>query len=222
MLVVFLLCQAILSFGQSIEERKVSAFDKINVDGNIKVFMKKGAEEKVKLVVSGIDLKNVITNVNGKTLEVVYNNGLYMDASTELYITYKEIREITVGASGKVSLQDTLTGDKVVFTAGSKGEITASLNLRTADVKVGQGASVRLKGKIGSIEVKANTKGIFAANDLQSDSTYVDAGSAGIVKVKAIFLLDANLSTGATLTYSGNPKNKSIKTGLGVTVNEIK
>ncbi len=206
---------------QNTEERKVSSFDKLKVSSELKVYLTKGVEEKVKVVASGIDIKDVLTEVIGKTLEIELSRGIFLNANIEVYITYKEIRDINVGASGRVSVQEPLTGDKVILNANTNGELTADLNLRTVDVKVGQGATVRLNGKTGSIDARINTGGILAAIDLQADSIYVRVGSAGTAKVRASYLLDANVRTGGTLTYTGKPINKTISTGIGATINEV-
>jgi hypothetical protein len=211
----------IIATSQTTEERKLPSFDKLKITSDVKVFLTKGTEEKVKVVVSGLELLDVETKVNGKTLEIELSRGIHMDASVELYVSYKEMRDINVGASGRLSVQTPLDGDKVVLIANTNGEIDTELNLKTVDVKVGQGAVVRLRGKTGSIDANVSTKGILSALEIQSDSTYIQVGSAGIAKVTAIYLLDANVRMGGTLTYSGTPKEKNIKTGIGATVNAI-
>ncbi|RPH32704.1 MAG: DUF2807 domain-containing protein [Bacteroidales bacterium] len=206
---------------QTTEERALNPFDKLIIDSDVKVFLTKGNEEKVKIIVSGIELSEVETTVKGKTLQIQLSRGVHMDISAELYITYKEIRDISVNASGRLSVQGPLVGDKVVLVANTNAQIDTELDLKTVDVKVGQGASIRISGKVGSIDAKVSTRGILSALDVQSDSTYIQVGSAGTAKITGIYLLDAKVGIGGTLTYSGAPKVKNIKSGLGATVNAI-
>jgi hypothetical protein len=209
------------AFGQKTEERALNSFDKLKVSSEVKVFLSKGNEDRVKIVASGIDPSEVETTVNGKTLQIALKRGIYIEVNVEIFLTYKEIREISVGSSGRVSVQNPLAGDKMVLIANTNGELDAELLLRTADIRVGQGAVIRLTGKIGSIDAKVSTGGILTALDIQSDSTYVRVNSAGTAKVSALFLLDANVRTGGTLTYSGSPKSCNIKSGLGASVNVL-
>lgn len=208
-------------YAQSTEERKLQPFDKLDVAGDVKVYLTKGTDEIAKVVASGIELSDIITTVNGKTLRIELSRGVHKDASVEIWVTYKEMRDVTVSSSGRLSLQNALDGDKVVLNANTNGVIDAELNLTTVDITVNNGGTIRLNGKTGSIDAKVSTKGILSALELKSDSTYVQVGSAGTAKVFAINLLDANVKLGATLTYSGNPKQKSIKSGIGSTVNEV-
>jgi hypothetical protein len=212
---------SLYTYSQKTEERFLNSFDKLKVSSEVKLFLSKGNEDKVKIVTTGIDPTEVETIINGKTLQIALKRGIYIDVNVEIFLTYKEIREISVGSSGRVSVQNPLAGDKMVLIANTNGEIDAELFLRTVDIRVGQGAVIRLKGKIGSIDAKVSTGGILTALDIQSDSTYVRVNSAGTAKVNAIFLLDANVRTGGTLTYSGSPKSCSIKSGLGASVNVL-
>jgi hypothetical protein len=206
---------------QTNEERKLSAFDKIVISSDIKVYLTKGTEEKVKVKVSGIDLSEIQTKISGKTLEIDFSRGVHMDAVAELYVTFKEIRNITVGAAGKLSIDSPLVGDKVVFEVNTKGEIDVEIKLNTVDIIASQGGTIRISGTTGSIDAKVSTRGIISATELISDNTYIQVGSAGIAKIYAKNILDANVSLGGTLTYSGHPKDKNIKTSLGATINEI-
>ena len=216
-----MICSYFNVISQTTEERKLKPFDKLKISSEVKVFLTKGAEEMVKIVATGIELSEIETSVIGKTLTIELSRGIHMGVSIEIFVTYKQIRDISVSSSGKLSVQTPLVGDKVLIDASSNGEIDAELNLNTVDLNIGQGGVIRLTGKTGSIDAKVSTKGILSAIDLKSDSTYVQVGTLGIAKVSASYILESNVSMGGTLTYSGNPKVKNIKTGIGATVNAI-
>jgi len=209
------------SYSQQIEERKLTSFDKVNVLSDVNVYMNKGKEEKVNVTAYGIDLKDVETIINGKTLQIQLTRGVQKNARIDIYITYKEVRDLSVAAAGKISVQDTLKGDKVVLNAITNGEIDSELKLKTVDINIGQGGVVRLTGKVGSIDAKLSTGGILSAIDLLSDSTYVKVSSTGNAKVTANSLLDADVKTGGNLTYAGKPVQKNIKKGFGSSVTSI-
>jgi len=208
-------------YSQQSEDRKLSSFDKVSVLSEVNVYMTKGVSESVKINASGIGLNDVQTIVNGKTLQIELSRSFQKGAKVEIYLTYKEVREINVASAGKVSVQDTLVGDKVVLNVITSGELDSELKLRTIDVKVGQSGIIRLKGKVGSMDAKVTTGGILSAFDLLSDSTYVKVSSTGTAKVFVNSLLDADLKTGGNLSYTGKPKQKVIKTGIGTTITSV-
>ena len=85
---------------------------------------------------------------------------------------------------------------------------------------MGQGSTVRVRGAVKNYEAKVNTGGVLSALDLVSDSTFVTVSTGAIAKVNASRLIDAKVRTGGSLTYTGNPKQKSINTLMGATIVE--
>jgi len=205
---------------QNSVERTLKPFDKVRITNEIRVYLTKGETESARIEASNISLEDIITEVNAKTLEITLIRGVYKDATIEVYLTYKELRDLFVSASGRAGVQSVITGDKVVFNATTNGQIDAQIDLRTADISAAKGASIRLNGKIGSYEAKIATGAILSAYDVVADSAFVNVNSKGIAKVSANELLEANVRTGSTLTLIGTPKDKRIKTGVGATILE--
>ncbi len=205
---------------QNSEQRELPFFDKLKVTNQIKVYLTHGNENKARIVASGVEFDDIITEVDAKTLEISFGRGLYKNVSVEVYLTYKELRDIYVSASGRASFQNELSGDKVVFNANTNGAIEASVDLRTSDIIVNKAGSIRLDGKLGSFEARVSTAGVLTASDLMADSVYVTVKSKGLAKISAKELLEADVRTGGTLSLTGQPKNKSIKTGFGAIVKE--
>ncbi|PKP36759.1 MAG: hypothetical protein CVT98_07110 [Bacteroidetes bacterium HGW-Bacteroidetes-15] len=218
-LIALVLAIGKLGIAQPNNEISLPHFDKLRVTNQIKVYLTKGDNEKASVVAKGIAIEDVITEVTGKTLEITLKRGVYKDISVEVYLTYNELRDIYVSGSGRVSFQGILVGDKVVMNA-SNGEIDAKVDLRTLDASASKGGSIRLDGKLGSYEAKISTGGVLSALDLQADSVFIKVNTKGIAKIIAKELLDADIKTGATLTLSGTPNKKNIKSGIGVTILE--
>jgi hypothetical protein len=217
---LFLAMIATSLFAQQTVERNLPHFDKIRVTNQVNVYLTQGEVPSARIVASGIALSDIITEVNGKTLEVTLKRGVYKDISVEVYLTYNELRDIHARASGRLSFQSVLTGDKVIMNANTNGEINVDVDLKTCDISAGQGGTIRIGGKLGSYEARITTAGILSANDLAADSAFVTVHSKGIAKVSAKELLEANVRTGGSLTLSGTPDKKNIKSSLGATIIE--
>lgn len=217
-LVLFLSASCV--FSQSIEERKLSHFDKVRVTQQIKVYLSQSESEIAKIVATGIEPSEVITDITGKTLEISLKRGVYKDIKVEVWIGYRELRDIYATASSTIVAESTLTGDKLVLSAYTGSQIDATLQLHTADFAVGKGGNINLKGTIGSYEAKVSSGGILSALSLTADSVYVNISTRAIAKVNSKQLLDAKVLTGSTLTITGDPVSKKIKSGLATTVLE--
>lgn len=217
------MCLALVSisgFAQQTAVYTLNEFDKLRVWGEFKVFLVKGDSLSAKVETQGIPASDIAINVIGKTLEVKLKGKLYDRVSASVYITYNELRDISVSAAASVSFQDTLKAEKVSINVNTSSEFDGALIAQTADITVGQGSTVRLRGSVSSYEVKVNTGGILSAIDLISPQTYVKVNTGATAKVYASKLIDANVSTGGSLTYTGNPEQKKIKTLVGATIIE--
>ena len=220
---IFTICIVLVSFGgfaQQSASYTVNDFDKLKVWGEFKVFLTKGDTLTARVQTQGIPSSDIVIETNNKTLEVKLKGKLYDKVSATVFITYKELREISVSAAAIVSLQDTLKADKLTLTVNTSSEFDGGLVAETADISVGQGATVRLRGKVNSYEANVNTGGILSAIDLISPKTYVKVSSGANAKVYASKLLEANVRTGGNLTYTGSPEQKNIKTFIGASIIE--
>ena len=204
----------------STEVRKLEPFDKVRITNEINVFLTKGDTETLRIEAKGIPVEDILTDIDAKTLEITLKRGVYKDILVDVYLTYIELRDLYVSASGRAGIQDVVVGDKVVFTATTNGQIDAKVNLRTADLDASKGGAIRLEGNLGSYVAKVSTAANLSALDLQADTAYLDVKTKAIAKVIATNLLKADVRSGATLTVGNTPKNKKIKTGFGATIIE--
>ena len=207
------------AYSQQVVERTLIPYDKLVARNGVKVYLTKGAELKAKVVTTGVNLSEVTTYVDGKTLEVNINRALFNDEMVEVFVTYDTLRNISVYTQARVSAQDTLIGDKITFDLTSGGEFDGAVKLNTIDVSVSKGATARLKGITKTIDSNVSLSGVLAALDLTAESVFVKVTTKGSAKVGATKLIKANVKSGANLTYTGNPEQVDIKTGIGVSVN---
>jgi hypothetical protein len=214
------LALSVFASAQNTESRDITPFDKVKVIGEIKVYLQHDSVEHISVKTYDMPTSDIHTEVKGKTLEVALKANIYKSVKADIYVYYRELRDISLSAAASVSLNDTLTGDKVVINANTSSEFDGGLNVETADIVVGQGSTVRIRGAVKNYEAKVNTGGILSALDLVSDSTFVTVSTGAIAKVNASQLIDAKVRTGGSLTYTGNPKQKKINTLMGATIVE--
>lgn len=218
--VVLVLISAIALFAQSDREEKLTPFDKVKIVGDVKVYLEKGVEESIKVTTEGISASEVITEVREKTLVIKLLKGFCSNVKVNVWVTYRELRTVKTSAAACVSLNGVWKVDKAVLNINTSSEFVGSIDANTADIKVGQGANLRIDGKVKNYEAVISSGATFSALELKSDSTFVKVRSGAVAKVFASKLIDAKVHTGGSLTYNGNPEQKSISTLLGATVKE--
>jgi len=211
---------SVIGYAQQTAVYSLKEFDKLRVWGEFKVFLVKGDSLNAKVETQGIPASDIALDVNGNTLEVKLKGKLYDRVSATVYITYRELREISVSAAAAVSLQDTLKVTNISININTSSEFDGAVLAETADLTVGQGSTLRIRGKVSSYEAKVNTGGVLTAIELIAPKTYVKVNTGASAKVYASKVLEANVSTGGSLTYTGSPEQKKIKTLVGATIIE--
>lgn len=212
-----LLCSVFLLsvYGQK-EIRDVKSFDKITAFGNLKIELKKGNKEKVIIESDDVNTEDITTEVKDLKLEIRMTANLFeKDDEAKITITFKELREIKAHAGVNVFLRETLEADKLTVIATSGGYIEMLVNLNAVRTETSQGGHIDLRGNAKIQESLSIAGGILTASELQCDEVYIKMNTGGQADVVANKLLNAKVSSGASLTYYGNPEKQDLSTILG-------
>jgi len=201
---------------QNIEHREIGSFDKVEVTGNIIVEMIQGNKEAMQI--NGIHVKpsEVITQIDEKLLKIKMKSNLFEDkVQAKIKLTYKEIREITSNASAEIVVKNKIVGDKIFTEATSGGRILMQVELNAIEIKSYQGAHIDVKGKCKIQESYINTGGVLSASNFECDEVFIRMNTGGKAELIANKKIEANVNTGASLSFFGKPKEEQLKTTLG-------
>ena len=202
--------------GQNREKREIESFDKLDVFGKIEVEMKQGNKEGLEISTLNVDPSEISTEVSDKLLKIRMNSNLFdEDVKVKVVLTYTEIREISANAAADIIVKDLIKGDKLFIDATSGAQITIKVELNAVELKAYQGAHINISGKAIIQESYINTGGVLFGSNFSSDEVFIKMNTGGKAEIIVNKLLDANVNTGASLSYFGNPEKEEIKTSLG-------
>src|ERR1043165_7897608 len=105
LLLGLILISPFVMLAQKNEVRSVSSFKGVKVSQAIDVYLKKGDKESVKVVASGVDLSDVVTEVEGTTLRVRMRDnigGFFSKADVKAYFTYVNLERISASSAASV------------------------------------------------------------------------------------------------------------------------
>ena len=204
---------------ENTETRKLPAFQKIKVGGSVDVVLRKGEEESAKIIVTNVDIQDVITEVvNGMLyikqkdkLNFMFNNGNNRK-KIEVALTYRQLEEVHVSGAGSVSAINTLQSENLLLHVSGAGDIILPIEARKLDVHISGAGDVKVQGKADTQYVKVSGAGDYKAYDLTTLRTEARVSGAGDVNVYASEGLSAHVSGSGDIRYKGNPKNKDIAT----------
>jgi hypothetical protein len=194
LLFFLLICSA--SFAQTIE-KKVDAFDQIIVSPKINLVLVQGNEEAVKINFSNVSESKINVKVRNHKLHLfldhakflekrrrihkdgdVIKQSIYKDASITAYVTYKQLKKLSVRGEQEVDIQSKIEGKKFKLAAYGENEINVS-SIQVDKLKVALYGQHTLKIKEGTVgfqkfklfgENKIDTQGL--QSDEVASATY--------------------------------------------------
>lgn len=207
-LVLIITCSS--GWGQESETRSIGSFSGVKVTEGIDVYLKKGDKESVRVVVTGIQLNNVITEVSGSYLKVHMRDGNYHgNVNAKVYVTYVKVNKLSASSAGSLYSEGALEADDMEISASSAGSIEVTLKANSVNASVSSAGEIELQGKTGSLDIDASSAGQIDAYDLEAQKVSAEASSAGSLKITVTEDLKAHASSGGSIRYHGNP-NKSM------------
>ncbi len=181
---------------QASENRDVSKFNKIEMQGAYDVDVKLGSKQSV--AISGDDnlIKLVETKVTDGTLVLSTKENVHPSKKLRVTITAPNLQSFALKGAGDVNIQG-IHEDNFAIDLRGAGDLTAAGEAKKL--------SVTLKGA-----------GYVKLYDLHSENASVDLSGAGDVNVYASKYLKAKVSGVGDLSYKGHPATvEKDKSGVG-------
>jgi hypothetical protein len=215
-----ILISAIPVCAQQSEVRKIGAFKGVKVSQAIDLYLKKGDKESIKIVVTGSELSDVITEVEGTTLRVKMRDShrFFSKVDAKVYVTYVELEKISASSASSVFSEGVIKANNLDIGVSSAANVEISLDARSVMVDVSSAGEAVLEGKTSSVELEVSSGGEVDAYKLESEIVKASASSGGDAKISVSKDLDAHASSGADIRYRGNPSKTNTHSSSGGSV----
>ncbi len=187
------------------ELRTVVSFDELSASSGVNVYLFQGDEEKV-IVETDENLQEcVITKVEGNTLHCYVEGSIKKSRKLNVYVNYKQLKKIKASSGADVYGETILRAEKLSVNVSSGADVKLETEADFLEGEVSSGADLVLKGKANTFYGSASSGADIKADDLQVNDCKLNASSAGDIKVHVNNKIDASASSGADISYSGNP-----------------
>ena len=202
----------------TIEERPVSSFNKIKIDGVFKVHLTQGNAEKVEVEIDQ-NLQQYVNITNKETtLFIDFDKGVRLGKTTEnnIYITLKEIDQLNISGVCTVTTRSTIQSDKLQLDVNGVSNSSLELKCNQLDAKITGVGNVELVGEAHEFTVKNSGVGNLTAENLKSDIVDIKNSGVGSTSVYASQELYLKNSGVGSIYYSGDAIIKAIESsGVG-------
>lgn len=207
--------------GKVVEEpRDVAGFNRLIVQGPLKVIVKAADADRVVVRADDNVAPLIETKLLGGTLVIGVRAGAAFRTRTEVQVRLqvRRLDGVVLRGSGEVRV-DRVDTDVFEATLQGSGDIVVdSLNANAVAVSIAGNGDVRLKGTAASLGAVVDGSGDLHAADLPANQVAVRIRGSGDVRVHAIDELKVEVDGSGDVHYRGSPKiSKSIRGSGSVT-----
>ncbi|MGB2184122.1 MAG: GIN domain-containing protein, partial [Flavobacteriaceae bacterium] len=164
-------------------------------------------------------IPEVFTNVKNNTLLLSTSNNVKFFENaierTQLIVTTKDISEIYVLGSAKVSSTTSVESKYLSLELIGSGEISLPIESQNVSLDITGSGNVDLKGNCKIIKGKVIGSGILHTSQLKSKKSFIKIVGSRQASVCSSEKLHASINGTADVTYVGEPKEVDITTWLG-------
>ena len=224
----FLLTALFASFGALVNageiEKVVDPFTTVVVTGNYRISMQESTEEKVTVSNNDVNITDdkILITVEGGTLDIKIQGDTYKERDMDVTIYYKKVSHIEAKRGARVTLTNTLKGDVIIFNCSMGGHVKGNIEAGTAKLKISKDGLINVTGTATLAEMEVSTGGTLAAGQLITESASAKVTAGGSITVNATKKLVADVVSGGTISYKGNPAEVEQTTKLGGTITKLK
>ena len=188
-------------------QRMVTEFDEIEVDGAIDLIIRRGETQSM-IVNAQADAQPYITTaVKGDKLTIDTKGNLSNDAGTNIEITVRELSSLSADGSGTIDIMGFDNGNKLKISKDGSGNVRITDGrYETLEIDTDGSGDITLSGKGDNLNIKSDGSGSISASDYDSRDVKVETDGSGDVRVSASDDLSIKLSGSGNVLYRGNPK----------------
>ncbi|MDZ7612512.1 MAG: head GIN domain-containing protein [Flavobacteriaceae bacterium] len=179
-------------------------FNEIKVYRGITVNLIKSGEQKI--VIEGEKSSDVVVkNINGvlKITMAIIQTFSAKDVSVTVY--YKNLDILDSNEGSILTSKEIINQDKLTVKSQEGGQIDLTVKVKNLDAKCISGGVVKLKGSADSLNVIANSGGIFSGDNLLTERANISSSTGAQCTVNVSKYLDADAKIGAVITVLGKP-----------------
>lgn len=164
-----------------------TGFQKVDVSAGVEVIASQGPFDVKAETTSGDNFDNLIVEVRGNTLHVSRKSTMFNWSGPHYRVSVSAPNYSGFGVSSGASLE------------------SGALQLARVDVEVSSGGHLQLIGACTELDASVSSGGHFSGEALKCETADVDASSGGHADAFATRTAEGNASSGAHVTFYGNP-----------------
>ena len=188
------------------QERKVAAFNAIDVSGAFDVYITQGSVQSVFVEADDNLLPLIRTEVKGSTLMIGNEKPIRDPKSLKVYITVPDLRTIELSGAVNLHSQNKLTFTELGIEISGATEANLELAVQKLDISSSGGSEMRFTGMANKVNMDVSGAVNIHAYDLLAEYVSLSISGAGDAEINVTKELLAEISGAASVRYKGDPQ----------------
>lgn len=213
------LAQKVKGDGNVVEEnRSVSSFTEIQLDGVIDVYLSQGSSEQLKIVADKNLQQYIETSVKDGILYIKNTDDVEIRKKTKMdvYITVTNLTKLNMNGVGDVEALDNLQLKDIAIENSGVGNLKLKLSCNNLEMDMNGVGNVTFIGSVMNARIDNNGVGNLKAFDLSTDILRIQNNGVGNSEVNSDKEIYINLNGMGNVSYKGNAVVKELnKNGFG-------
>ncbi|PKV76207.1 putative autotransporter adhesin-like protein [Pontibacter ramchanderi] len=196
-------------------EFNLDAVNGLRVNGDTRVFVRRGATQRIEVRAQPNVLDAISTNVSNGVWDLSLDRCLRSHKTIEVQMTVPELRSAELIGSGRIELLDEFETNDFLAVLDGSGQLRINVLAGRITSRLTGSGSIDLAGEAGAQEISLSGSGNVKAFGLRSGSAGVNLSGSGNVEVHAANELAVTISGSGNVYYQGSPTINSTISGSG-------
>lgn len=183
----------------------VKEFHSLHVGDSFKVHLIQSDEEKVVIKTDeNLHEHIVVTNKNGD-LSIRVQAEFRESNDLTIYVSFKDVEHMNFGGACIINAENQLKFNELDLNLAGSTNTELDITANTLNVQVSGASNLTLSGTTQKSDIIVNGAGNLNAEKLSIDEANINVSGGGTAEVTVNEILEATISGGGLLEYSGDP-----------------
>lgn len=207
----------IITSSTTTEKRSISKFIGISSKGAMKVIVRLGQTESVRMEGDRTAIANITTQVNNNKLEIVTKNfkSNINYARVTVFVTTRKLETLELGGSGSVNVESPVETNKVSLMVSGSGTMKLTGHINYLSGAISGSGRIIMDGSAKNTNISINGSGSFSGDNLKTQTLSGSILGSGSITASVSSQLNTTIKGSGTVHYIGDPKVYQANTGSG-------
>ena len=202
------------------QTRNVSNFTGVSAGSGINVTVSMADAFEVVVEADDNVQQHLITKVENNVLVITSEYGNYRNVTRNVMVKLPVLKSLNVSSGASLRSSGVLRGENVSVETSSGSLADVAIEADHVIAESSSGSTMNLSGKALLLDTDSSSGSSINAGKLIANDVTSDVSSGSSTSVHAAVSIKADASSGASVTYGGNPKSVVVEESSGGSVSK--